>query len=136
MNQIQPPSRLVNHKLFCYECDKHTGNESERKQHFQQHKAKHGSSKEAYTNGSKNTGKKIGYAAVFTDTTRRGTLPGEASIHTAEMTAMKEIKVREDIRWIIYTDSLSSIIPIESNREIHPILNQIYDILTQLINQE
>ena len=35
------------------------------------------------------------------------TSPEEASIHTAEMTAMKEIKEREDIRRVIYTDSLS-----------------------------
>ena len=46
--------------------------------------------------GSKNTGRKVCYAAVFTNTTRRGPLPEEASIHTTEMTAiktvMKEIK--------------------------------------------
>ena len=77
-----------------YEVYKHTKNESERKQHFLQHKGKHGNSKEAYTNGSKSTGMKVGYAAVFTDTTRGGALPEEASIHTAEMTAMKEIKER------------------------------------------
>ena len=41
---------------------------------------------------SKSTGKKVGYAAVFIDTTRRGAIPEEASIHTAEMKAMKEIK--------------------------------------------
>ena len=42
--------------------------------------------------GSKSTGRKVGYVTVFTDATRRGALPEEASIHTAEMTAMKEIK--------------------------------------------
>ena len=70
---------------------KQTGNESETKQHFLQYKGKYGSSKEAYTDGSKSTGRKLGYAAVFTDTTRRGALPVEASIHTAEIIAMKEI---------------------------------------------
>ena len=44
---------------------------SERKQHFLQHKRKHGSSKEAYMDGSKSAGRKVGYAAVFTDTTKR-----------------------------------------------------------------
>ena len=57
------------------------------------------------------------------------TPPEEASIHTA---AMKEIKEREEIRWVIYTDSLSSMLAIENNRENHPILNQIYEILTEL----
>ena len=38
---------------------------------------------------SKSTERKVGYAAVFTDTTRRGAFPEESSTHTAEMTAIK-----------------------------------------------
>ena len=98
MNQTQPPLWLVNNILFCYEGDKNTRNESESNQHFLQYKGKYGSSKEDYTARSKSTGMKIGYAAVFTDTTKRGTLSEEASIHTAGMTAMEEIKEIEDIR--------------------------------------
>ena len=49
---------------------------------------------------------------------------------------MKEIKERKGIRWVIYTDSLSSMLAIENNRENHPILNHIFDILTELHNQE
>ena len=89
---------MVNSILFCYEGEKHTGNESERKQHFLQHKGKHGSSTEACTDESKSTGSKVGYAAVFIYSTSRGALPEEASIHKAKMTAMKEIKERENIR--------------------------------------
>ena len=33
------------------------------------------------------------------------------------------------MRWVIYTGSLSSMLSIKNNRENHPILNQIYDIL-------
>ena len=51
------------------------------------------------------------------------------------MTAMKEIKEGEGIRWVIYTDSLSSMLAIENNRVNHPILNKIYDILTEFLNQ-
>ena len=47
---------------------------------------------------------------------------------------MNEIKEKEDIGWVIYADSLSSMLAIEKNRENHPILNQIYDILTELHN--
>ena len=69
---------------------------------------RHGSSKEPYTDGSKSIESKVGYAAVYTDTARRGALPEEVSIHTAEMTTiktvMKEIKKREDMKWVIYTD--------------------------------
>ena len=39
------------------------------------------------------------------------------------------------MRLVIYTDSLSSMLAIEDNRENHPILNQIYDILAELLNQ-
>ena len=47
---------------------------------------------------------------------------------------MKKIKEREDIRWVMHTDSLSPMLAIENNRENHPILNQLYDLLTELKN--
>ena len=84
MNQRQQPPWLVNNILFYYEGDKHTRNVSVKNQHLLQHKKKHSSSKEAYTEGSKSTGRKVGYAAVFTNNTRRGALPEEASIHSNE----------------------------------------------------
>ena len=59
----------------------HTGDDNETKQHFLQHKGKHSNNKETYTDGSKRTGKKVGFAAVFADI--RG------HIHTAEITAIK-----------------------------------------------
>ena len=46
---------------------------------------------------SKSREKKLGFAAVFADIPRRGVLPQEASIHTAEMTAIREIQKREDM---------------------------------------
>ena len=48
-----------------------------------------------YILGSNNIGKKVGFAAVFTDITRSGVFPEETGIHTVEMkaikTALKEI---------------------------------------------
>ena len=41
---------------------------------------------------SKSIGMKVGFAAVFTIITKRGALPEEASILTAEMTAMKKMQ--------------------------------------------
>ena len=58
-------------------------NDSARKQHFQQHKRKHSNNKKAYTDGSKSTGMKVGFGAVFADITRRGELPEEVFVHTA-----------------------------------------------------
>ena len=52
---------------------------------------------------------------------RRGRLTEEASIHIVEMTTIKtemiEIQEREDKRWVIYTDLLSSMLAIEKNRK-------------------
>ena len=39
------------------------------------------------------------------------------------------------MRWVIYTDSLSSMLAIEISRENNPILNQAYDILAELHNK-
>ena len=69
--------------------EKHMRNGSERKQRFLQHKENHSNNKEVYTDGSKSTGRKVGFAVAFMDNTRRRPLPKEASIHTAEMTAIK-----------------------------------------------
>ena len=47
------------------------------------------------------------------DIARRGALPEEASIHTAEMTAMKiamRDKKEKTLRWVIYTGLLSSML--------------------------
>ena len=45
---------------------------------YNTHKGKHSNNKEAYTNTSKSTGGKLGFAAVFMDINRRGALPEEA----------------------------------------------------------
>ena len=47
---------------------------------------------------------------------------------------MRDTK-RKDMRWVIYTNLLSSMLAIENNKENHPILNPIYDILPELHNQ-
>ena len=72
--------------------EKHVGNDSESKQHFLQHKGNHSNNKETYTDTSKSTGRKVGFAAIFAGIIRRGALPEETFIHTAEMTIMREIQ--------------------------------------------
>ena len=138
-NMQQLPPWTANNITFCYEGE-NTPKKLEKRQHFLQHKSKHQKEKEVYTDGSKNPGKKVGLAAVFEDTTRRGTLPEESSIHTAEMTAIKialrEVLKKKEKSWVIYTDSQSSMQAIESNKENHPILNQIYDLLADLKEQK
>ena len=85
-------------------------------------------------------GEKVGFAAVFTDITRRGALPENASIHTPKMNAikvaLKEIHKREDKRWLIYTGSHSPMHSIEYNKENHLILNQIHEILAKIQTED
>ena len=50
--------------------------------------------------------------------------------------ALKEIHKREDKRWVTCTDFQSSMQSIENNKENHPIVNQIYDILAELQAQD
>ena len=72
--------------------------------------------KKVYTDGLKNIGKKLGFAAGFTDIIRSMAFPEEASIHTTKMTAINialiEIQNREDKRWVICIDSHSSSSPL------------------------
>ena len=49
---------------------------------------------------------------------------------------MREIQKRKDMKWIIYTDSMISMLVIENSKENHPILNQIYDIPAGFITRE
>ena len=55
---------------------------------------------------------------------------------TAIKIALKETQKGEVKRWVIYTDFQSSIQSIQYNKENHPILNQIYDILVDLQKQK
>ena len=59
-----------------------------RKKHILQHKKTH-LKKETYTDRLKTIGKKVGFATIFTNTTRKGALPKKASIHTVKKTAIK-----------------------------------------------
>ena len=60
VNQTQLPPWLVINKLFCYEGEKQRG-----KAAIPTIQRKHSNSNEAYTDGSKSTGRKVGYAAIF-----------------------------------------------------------------------
>ena len=64
------PPWLVNNIIFCYDAEKYTRNDNERKQRFLQHKGNYSNNNEAYTDGTKSTGRKVGFAAVFENIAR------------------------------------------------------------------
>ena len=59
MNLTQQPPWLVNNIIFCYDAEKYTRNDNERKQRFLQHKGNYSNNNEAYTDGTKSTGRKV-----------------------------------------------------------------------------
>ena len=71
----------------------------------------HSNNKEAYTVDSKAQKRKQSLQK-YSQTSSE-----EASIKTAEMTAMRGMQKREETRWVIYTDQLSSMLAIGKNRE-------------------
>ena len=78
----QHPPWLLNNITYCYKAE-HAPYNVGKKQHFLQYKDNHQNGKKVYTDGSKNIHKKVRFAAVFTNITRRVAFPEEASIHTA-----------------------------------------------------
>ena len=89
----------------CYNREFPTNNDKEKKTTLQ-HKKRHEYTKELHTDQFKSIWKKVGFAAVILDTTRRGGLPEEAFIYKVKMTAikvaLKEIHKSEDNRLIIH----------------------------------
>ena len=81
--------------------------------------------------------KKVGFAEVFLNILRRGSLLKESSIPTAKITAiklaLKEFHKSKDKRLVIYPDSQSSMQSIKY-KENHSILKQIYDNIADLQN--
>ena len=126
MNQTQQPSWLVN-TYYSAMKEKHIGNDSKRSSTSYNTKEiivitrKH--RKESRLSSSI-----CGYYQKRSTTWR--------SFHPHSWNDSNERnKKREEMRWVIYTDLLSSILAIENNRVNHPILNQIYYILAELHSQ-
>ena len=105
MKQTQQPPWLVNNIIFCCDAEKQTKNGNKRKQHFLQHKENHSNNKKNYIDGSKSTGRKVGFSAVFQDFTTREALPDDAEM-TAIKIAMREIQEREEMIWLICTEKI------------------------------
>ena len=84
-----------------------------------------------YTDGSK-TENRVAAAATFNNLSAQVRLPGNTSIFTAELQALKmAFNIVKNCDWdcfIIFTDSLSSLQALDSNNCDHPFLQ---DILTR-----
>ena len=88
-----------------------------------------------YTDGSK-TDAGVGCAFVMGLTTRSFTLPSHATVYTSELIAIHKalsfIEVCEGLRYVIFSDSLSSLLALMAFNPSHPLLQDVLGLLTSL----
>ena len=110
----------MNNPHFCYEWDSSTNNDNEKNDTFYS-KKKNIKIPKKLTDGSKSMRRNVDFAGVFTDITRKGALPEEATIPTAKMTevkvSLKVIHKWKDKTCVIYTDHWNSMQSTENNKE-------------------
>ena len=112
------------------------------KQNFLSHLVKHSQTMHIFTDGSKSQ-EHVGFGVVHgRNYTNRslGTLPGEASIFTAELYAIiKALSIIENstyLDWTVFSDSQASIQAISQQNPKHPLVQSIQTILFRLHNQQ
>ena len=110
-------------------------------QAFLSHMPRHSNSEHIYTDGSK-TAEGVGFGVVWgpnLTSCRRGSLPKEATIFTAELHAILlalSVTVHSPERyWTIFTDSQSSLMSIEASYPQHPLVQAIQSRLFELLEQ-
>ena len=105
---------------------------------FLDHDQIHLNSIKIYTDGSK-TPNGVGFAIIHENSSYAGRLSNNASIFTAELTALKfSLEVISTIQghhFTVYTDSYSALMAINQYNPQHPIVQQILERLYQLSNR-
>ena len=112
------------------------------KQNFLSHLVKHSDTMHIYTDGSKSQNG-VGFGVVHGHNFANramGTLPGEASIFTAELYAIvKALTIIENsinLHWTIFSDSQSSIQAISQQNPKHPLVQLIQTTISKIHNQK
>ncbi|KAI3382721.1 hypothetical protein SNEBB_007419 [Seison nebaliae] len=103
---------------------------------YLEHKYTHNTELQFYTDGSKS--QIVGYAAVSKTVVYAGALPTEATIFTAELTAIKkayEHALENKKSITIFTDSLSAIQAMNDITTLHPLVVNIQDAARELQQQ-
>ena len=107
------------------------------KQKYFEFKAKHADHIEVYTDGSKHEGR-VASAAVVNGRSFVKRLPNDSSIFSAEVTAillaLKQINSLEEDKFVIFTDSLSSLQALNGFNMTNPLLQDVIFNLIYLSN--
>ena len=105
------------------------------KAHFLQHDEIHANSIKLFTDGSK-TANGVGCSVVHGDSSYVGRLSNNASIFTAELTALaKSLEVASTLHgtyFTVYSDSYSALMAIKDYNSFHPIVQKILEWLCKL----
>ena len=136
---------LLDNFDVCYHGVAHikgTASDSQLCQTFLSHMAAHTNSNHIYTDGSKSsTG--VGFGVVFGPNLtnhRRGTLPNQATIFTAELhaiiLALAIVDQSPGEKWTVFTDSQSSLQSIGMTYPRHPLVQVIQTNLIKLSEQQ
>ena len=140
----KPPLYLRFDKLYLYwtvqkphidfyltHQKKHLGDDCLFQSLFAELKSYYTDHRAIYTDGSK-TENRVAAAATSDGLSAQVRLPGNASIFTAELQALKMafniVKNCDEDRFIIFCDSLSSLQALDSNNCNHPIIQDILEL--------
>ena len=144
LNQIPEESpwllRTIN---ICKEgatAGKQNASAAQLKQEFESHLRKHTNSNHIYTDGSKSQ-ETVGYGLAYGHDfkkTVKAALPGEASIFTAELSAiLRALTIVKDsvpLSWTIFSDSQAAIQAVAHPNPKHPLVRSIQSLLIELQN--
>ena len=105
------------------------------KMRFLEHDEVHSKSIKIYTDGSK-TSSGVGCAVIHGNNFHAGRLTNNASIYTAELTALlQSLKIVSNLQgrsFTIYSDSYSSLLAIKRYNPVHPVVQKIQEALLEL----
>ena len=125
------PPWLVPKVSVCDKCvtKKDTSTEEIREK-FLEHDVLHKGHTKLYTDGSK-SGSGVGCAVIYEGTPYTAKLPDSASIFTAELTAvgaaMDLVNHSSDSKFVIYSDSWSTLEAIKQFNSFHPLVQKIQE---------
>ena len=121
-------------KQLCY-LKKNMNNPEYLRQHTLEHIRRKGPHNEIYTDGSKSDDK-VGSAAIYQNEKVLISLPKNASVFTAELiaiqAAIRMISTKNERKFVIYSDSKSSIEAIQKYASKHELIIQIQTALQEL----
>ena len=123
-----PPWQVPEPSVCKKSIIKKSKSDEEIKTCFLEHDQIHSNSMKIYTDGSK-TSDGVGCAVIYKDCSHVGRLANNASIFTAELTALcKSLEIinsLQDLNYTIYCDSYSALMAIKQYNPRHPILQRI-----------